>query len=134
MSELAGAGRRISVRDQGLCAGTRVQVGGTLGTVRFVGETQFAPGVWVGVELDDNVGKNDGIIKDIRYFECKPTHGIFVRQAAVTVLASDSHATRLSVESAARGHENAQSTAQAVEGTDTVVDSELEQLGLELRE
>ena len=38
----------------------------------------FAPGVWVGVELDTAEGKNDGIIQDIVYFKCSPRHGLFV--------------------------------------------------------
>lgn len=59
-----------------------------------MGLTDFAPGEWVGVELDDPRGKNDGsvegkrfypLLKKIykssilsrRYFECRPHFGLF---------------------------------------------------------
>lgn len=55
--------------------------------IRFVGETAFAPGVWVGVELDDGTGKNDGSVQGERYFDCDMGNGMFVRPAAVAVIA-----------------------------------------------
>lgn len=55
--------------------------------IRFVGGTTFAPGVWVGCELDDGTGKNDGSVQGERYFECDMGHGMFLRPAAVTVIA-----------------------------------------------
>ncbi|RZF41836.1 hypothetical protein LSTR_LSTR005298 [Laodelphax striatellus] len=49
------------------------------GVVAFVGPTEFAAGTWIGVDLDAPTGKNDGVVKGVRYFEARPKHGIFVR-------------------------------------------------------
>nr|XP_036865298.1 CAP-Gly domain-containing linker protein 4 [Manis javanica]XP_036865299.1 CAP-Gly domain-containing linker protein 4 [Manis javanica]XP_036865300.1 CAP-Gly domain-containing linker protein 4 [Manis javanica]XP_036865301.1 CAP-Gly domain-containing linker protein 4 [Manis javanica]XP_036865302.1 CAP-Gly domain-containing linker protein 4 [Manis javanica]XP_036865303.1 CAP-Gly domain-containing linker protein 4 [Manis javanica]XP_036865304.1 CAP-Gly domain-containing linker protein 4 [Manis len=55
-----------------------------MGTVRYVGPTDFAPGIWLGLELRTAKGKNDGAVGDRRYFTCKPSHGVLVRPSRVT--------------------------------------------------
>ncbi|KAI0484491.1 CAP-Gly domain-containing protein [Xylariaceae sp. FL0804] len=73
-----------------LAVGQTVQVGSgasaKTATVRFVGQTGFALGDWVGLELEDDSGKNDGSVKDERYFDCPPGRGMFVRPHTVTVI------------------------------------------------
>ncbi|KAI0384905.1 CAP-Gly domain-containing protein [Hypomontagnella monticulosa] len=54
--------------------------------VRYVGQTHFAIGDWVGVELEDDSGKNDGAVQGERYFDCSPGRGMFVRPTTVTVV------------------------------------------------
>lgn len=55
------------------------------GTVRFIGTTTFAPGKWIGIELDDAKGKNNGLIQGKAYFQCPDNHGLMVRQNQLQV-------------------------------------------------
>ena len=38
----------------------------------FVGLTKFAAGEWVGVNLDEPQGKNDGTVQGVSYFKVRP--------------------------------------------------------------
>lgn len=57
------------------------------GTVRYVGPTDFgnSGGVWIGIEYDEPMGKNDGSVEGKRYFTCAPRFGVFVRADKVRV-------------------------------------------------
>ena len=87
----------MEVKERGVEVGKRCRVGkddGRRGVVRFVGEVEGLGGerergcVWVGVELDEPVGRNDGSVSVVveggreevrRVFECKPKFGVFAR-------------------------------------------------------
>lgn len=70
-----------------LKVGQTVQLAdGRVGIVRYVGQTEFADGDWVGVELDSFDGKNDGSVQGQRYFECEPARGMFLRPSAAVVI------------------------------------------------
>lgn len=59
---------------------------GRRGIVKFIGQPHFAAGDWIGVELEDDSGKNDGSVQGERYFECAMGKGMFLRPSVVTVL------------------------------------------------
>ncbi|XP_064382519.1 CAP-Gly domain-containing linker protein 4-like isoform X2 [Halichondria panicea] len=67
-----------------LQVGEKVIVGGTrIGVIRFKGTVSFAPGFWLGVELDTRDGKNDGSVNGVRYFTSRLGHGLFVLSSKV---------------------------------------------------
>ena len=57
------------------------------GTVAYIGTTEFAPGTWVGIILDEPKGKNNGTVQGKSYFECTDKHGMFVRQSQLAQIA-----------------------------------------------
>ncbi|XP_035699194.1 CAP-Gly domain-containing linker protein 3-like [Branchiostoma floridae] len=76
---------KVLLSSRGLKLGERVIIGGVkMGTLRFCGTTEFASGVWAGIELDEPEGKNDGSIGGIYYFKCAPKHGIFAPLSKIT--------------------------------------------------
>ncbi|XP_058490147.1 CAP-Gly domain-containing linker protein 3 isoform X1 [Solea solea] len=70
-------GINVEVGDQVLVAGQKH------GIVRYFGKTDFAPGYWFGVELDQPTGKHDGSVFGVRYFSCLPKYGVFAPPSRV---------------------------------------------------
>lgn len=70
------------------------------GTIRFIGPVSEIPvagvnmemvdastplPVWVGIELDEPTGKNDGSINGTRYFDSPNKTGVFVKPEKVEI-------------------------------------------------
>ncbi|XP_061674616.1 CAP-Gly domain-containing linker protein 1 isoform X2 [Syngnathoides biaculeatus] len=78
----------------GFQMGERVWVNGTKpGYIQFLGETQFAPGQWAGIVLDEPIGKNDGSVGGVRYFQCEALRGIFTRPSKLSRTESEGDGT-----------------------------------------
>ncbi|TDH15433.1 hypothetical protein EPR50_G00031160 [Perca flavescens] len=77
VASLDPEGMNVEVGDQVLVAGQKH------GIVRFYGKTDFAPGYWFGIELDQATGKHDGSVFGVRYFSCLPKYGVFAPPSRV---------------------------------------------------
>ena len=78
------------IEEKGVMLGARCMVGEDSqrrGTVRFIGPVDDLPGggLWVGVQYDEPVGKNDGSIAGKRYFDAGKNRGGFARPERVVV-------------------------------------------------
>ncbi|KAM6221524.1 CAP-Gly domain-containing linker protein 4 isoform 2-T2 [Rhynchocyon petersi] len=78
-------------------------VGQRIGTIRFFGTTNFAPGYWYGIELEKPHGKNDGSVGGVQYFSCSPRYGIFAPPSRVQRL-TDSLDTLSEISSNKQNH------------------------------
>lgn len=81
------------IAHRGIEVGRRCRIGGEdtrRGEVKYVGDVEEIPGgagPWVGVHLDEPVGKNDGGISGKRYWgqPSELKHGVFVRPERVEI-------------------------------------------------
>ena len=79
------------IMNRGIEVGKRCRVGGEdekRGEIMYVGDVEEIPGgagKWVGVKLDEPVGRNDGSLGGKRYWgeEGGAKHGVFVRPERV---------------------------------------------------
>ena len=77
-------------------------VDGQLATVRFVGQTGFATGDWIGVELEGPNGKNDGSVRGERYFDCEMGKGMFLRENGIKAIMEQAPAPKPAAKKATR--------------------------------
>ena len=75
---------------EGFRLGQKVVVGNAVpGVVRYIGQVHFSSGTFLGIELDEANGTNNGTLKGRTYFECPEEHGIFAPPSKVSLLEDD---------------------------------------------
>ena len=81
------------IKNRGIVVGKRCRVGGEdakRGEVMYVGDVEQIPGglgKWVGIKLDEPVGRNDGSLNGKRYWgkDGDAKFGVFVRPERVDI-------------------------------------------------
>lgn len=89
---------------------------GRQASVKFVGQTSFAPGDWIGVVLDEPNGKNDGSVQGQRYFQCDPLYGMFVRPSGISRILEDPTPKATKPKAPANGKAKGPSAATTAKG------------------
>jgi len=65
------------------------------GIIKYIGTIHVAEGDWLGLELPTPTGKNDGSVRGERYFTCPAGHGLFIKEANITRIVSQSPAKHI---------------------------------------
>lgn len=58
---------------------------GVRGKIAYIGLTKFAKERWIGIQLDEAKGKNNGTIDGVTYFHCPMNFGLFVKYNSPTI-------------------------------------------------
>ena len=77
-----------------------LKAGNKVAKVRYIGPFQHAKDkteIWVGLELTEPIGKNNGTVGTKVYFKCRENHGAFVPLSKVITVCDDRQQTRASV-------------------------------------
>jgi len=63
-----------------LGARCKIKESGARGCIKYIGTVvELAEGWWIGVKLDEPIGKNDGSTGGTKYFDCSNKYGLFIR-------------------------------------------------------
>lgn len=76
----------LNDRTEQLMVGMTVWVDGNKrGRIAYIGEVHFVKGEMAGVHLDKAIGKNNGTVGGVMYFQCEPKRGVFSRLHRLTL-------------------------------------------------
>ena len=53
--------------------------GGQIGKIAFLGDVEYSRGTFAGLVMGEGQGKNDGMVKGVRYFQCAKGRGLMLK-------------------------------------------------------